>query len=138
MAERLLSQNNMSYERDTLDIYGRFEIGAAGAVTAGTVKGGGIVGVTKEATAGRYTIELERPFSRLLFANVSFVGASASGVFATQILETPANLQADVTGDGKYVVQFYDAAGSAVNATSGTQVLIRAVVRKTSVGPWDN
>jgi hypothetical protein len=58
-------------------------------------------------------------------------------VYAHQILEDPTALQSDVKTDGTFKLQFYNASGTAANVASGTQVLLKVVLRKTSVGPWD-
>ena len=139
MSESLQSQNQMTWERDTMTAYLRFGVGASGAVTADSAKGGGLVSVTKETAAGQYSIALAQPFSRLLHVNVTPVLDSAQvGVFTWQILEVPADLQTDAKADGTFKIQFYNAAGSATNLASGSQVLVQVVLRKTTVGPWDN
>jgi hypothetical protein len=135
MANRYLEQFTYSMEKKTVRLFGSFVIGAAGAV--GTVKGGGIKSVVKEATAGQYSITLNDKWSRLLHANGGFVGANPSGVASVQVLENPANLQSDFAADSTYKIQFYDFAGDAVDAASGSVHSFEIVVRNSSVGAWD-
>lgn len=137
-----LNQFQYTFEKDTVTIFGQFEIGASGAVTAGTVKGGGVSGVVKEATAGQYTISFRDKYSRLLDFKAQIVDDSISQVASIQVLQDPATLQADVKASGELIVQCLaiesDATPQliAANPASGALVMFKAVFRNTTVDPF--
>lgn len=56
MADRTFLNDAGSLEAGMVELYAKLTVGASGAVTAGT--GNGITSITKEATAGQYTILL--------------------------------------------------------------------------------
>lgn len=131
------SKDVEAYERDCILVFGNASIGASGAVVASSLKGGGMVSLVKESTAGQYTLEIRKPNARLLSAEASVMHASISGVAAVQVLENPANVQADFKADGKLVFQCIDYAGAAVNPPSGSSIRFELKVRHTSSGPFD-
>jgi hypothetical protein len=137
MANRFFKQFQYTYEQDTVTLYGEFSVGASGAVTSGTVKGGGILSVTKEATAGQYSIALTDYFQRLLFVEVLNVDDAVSAWASANVLEDPSALQTDFKADKTFKIQLQDYAGSAVNATSGAQIKLKITCRNSSVGPYD-
>lgn len=136
MGNRYLNQFQYTLEKDTVALYGSAVIGASGAV--GTVKGGGIASVVKEATAGQYTITLEDKWSRFLGFIAGTTGAAISPVAYIQVLMAPATLQATVTGSKTILIQCIDYAGAAVNPTSGHVLSFKITMRKSSVGPFDS
>lgn len=123
----LLSDKIMSPHNEVVILNGNFTIGSSGAV--GTVKGAGIDSVTKESTAGQYSIVLEEAFNRLLWADASVVGATFSGVFAIEAIN---DVQAAVRAKTKITIQCYDATGTAVNPASGSVISFIDVVRRSS------
>lgn len=138
MASRDLKPHAGNLEMQVVDLFGSFSIGAAGAVTAGSVKGGGISTVVKEATAGQYTITLTDRWNRLLKADAQVVLASiAASLPQAQILMAPSTLQSGFQSNGQLTIQFVDAAGAAVNPDSGAMVMIHMSVRNSTVGPFD-
>lgn len=130
-----LYKNSMSYEADTVKIYGSIVVGAAGAVAS--FAGGGISGVVKEATAGQYSITLADRLNRLLFVSGMVVQGAISTVAHLQVLEAPASLQADVKADGTFKIQLVDAGLLAVDLASGAELKLEITVRRTSVGIYD-
>lgn len=132
---RYLHQFQYTMEKDTVTLFGTVDIGASGAVSL--AKGGGIESVTKEATAGQYTIQLAERYSRFLNIQAQVVRATPSAVATVQLLMAPATLQADVKADGQLVIQCLDFAGVAANPESGAQLQLRIVMRNSSVGPND-
>jgi hypothetical protein len=137
MANRYFNQFQYAYEKDTVIVFGNFNVGAAGAVTAGTVKGGGIVSVAKQGTAGQYLITFNDQFSQFLDFSGQTVLATASGVANVQLLQAPATLQADIKANKQITIQCVDYAGAAVNPASGEKVMFKVVYRRTSVGTYD-
>jgi hypothetical protein len=139
MANRDLKPAPGNLEQGVVQLFGSFLVGASGAVTSGSVKGGGISTVVKEATAGQYTVTLSDRWNRLLKADAKVVLATiAAALPQAQILMAPSTLQSGFKADGKIVIQFVDAAGAAVNPDSGAMVMMDMIVRNSSVGPWDN
>ena len=135
MANRYLEQFTYSMEKKTCRLFGSFVVLAAGAV--GTVKGGGILSVVKNVTAGNYTVTLADKWSRLLGAKGGFVAAAGSGIAAVEIAENPATLQANFAANSQYTIQFYDFAGAPADAAAGSVHSFEVVVRNSSVGTWD-
>lgn len=130
-----LYKNSMSYEADTVKIYGSIVVGAAGAVTS--FAGGGISGVVKETADGQYSVTLADRLNRLLFVSGMVVQDAISTVAHLQVLEDPADLQADVKADRTFVLQLVDETLTAVNLASGAELKLEITVRRTSVGPYD-
>lgn len=135
MGNRNFSQNQMTLERDTVRLFAQILVGASGAVT--NAQGGGIASITKESTAGQYSIVLQDKYSRLLAMNAIVLDSSASAVATIQTLETAATAQTAVTTKVALTIQCLDFAGAAVNPASGATVMIELVLRNTSVGPFD-
>lgn len=137
MANKYFSQFQYTYEKDTVTLYGQFNVGASGAVTAGTVKGGGLSAVVKESTAGQYSITLSDFFQRLLYVEAINVDDAVSAWGSVAILEDPSALQTDFKADKTFKIQLQDYAGAAVNPTSGAQIRLKITCRNTTVGPYD-
>lgn len=133
--EHSYSLTSESLEKQVVHLFIDIDIGASGAVT--TAKGGALASVTKQATAGQYNIVLDSNYSRLLGFHVSALGASATGVAATDILQSPAALLTAIKTTGALVLQCYDYAGAAVNPASGTRLKVKLEVRRSTVGPYD-
>lgn len=131
MANRTLNQFQLTYEKDSVTIYATINIGAAGAVSA--YAGGGIQLVTKQATAGQYTITFTNQFSKFLSLRSDSVNATADGIANIQLLQAPATLQADVRSTRQLTIQCLDYAGAAANLASGAQIMLVAVFRNSSV-----
>lgn len=124
----LLHDKLMSPHGDVVMLTGNFVVGTAGAV--GTVKGAGLASVTKESTAGQYSLVLDEAFNRLLFSAASVVSATFSGV---QVIEAINDVQAAVQGKTAITIQCYDATGTAVNPASGSVISVVAMLRQSNV-----
>lgn len=135
MANRYLNQFQYTFEADTVTIFGSAVIGGSGAV--GSVKGGGIASVTKESTAGQYTIQLSDRYSRFLSFIAGTTLGTVSAIARVQVLMAPATLQATVKSTGQILVQCLDYAGAAANPESGSVLSFRITMRNSSVGPND-
>jgi hypothetical protein len=135
MANKYFSQFQYTYEKDTVSIFGSLTVGASGAVTS--FAGGGISSITKEATAGQYSIVLSDHFQRLLMVKAINVDDAVSAWASIAILEDPAALQTDFKADKTFKIQLQDYAAAAVNATSGAVIYFEITLRNTTVGPYD-
>jgi hypothetical protein len=141
MANRYLKQFQYTLEQDSVTLYGAFVVGAAGAVSS--TKGGGILSVVKEATAGQYSVTLTDKWSKLLFVEACQVLATVSQVEKVQVLESSTSLQTAVTAGTAFKLQFLGFTSSsdptlvATNPDSGTQVQLKITVRNSSVGRFD-
>lgn len=131
MANRYYNQFQYTAERAPVTLYATLEAGAAGAVAA--VKGYGIASITKEATAGQYSIVLSDKFVRCIGLDLKVIHSSISAVQVVQVLQTPAQLQAAVAAGTAIVIQCVDKTGAAVNPESGAQVLIQLVLVNSTV-----
>lgn len=124
----------LAVEKQPVTLFGNFVIGSSGAV--GTVKGIGIKSVTKESTAGQYTIVLEEKWNRLLGAKGGFIkDSSGSGVANVEIITAPASLQGQIQAGTGYTIQFYDYTGVAADAAAGSVHSFEITLRRSSVGP---
>ena len=137
MANRYLRQFSYTFEQDQTTIYGRFVVGATGAVTSGTVKGGGVSGITR-ADVGEYVITLSDKWNCMLEFNAWIVSASGnSGVAAVEAFNaTPGNFQSDFRANGYFSVQCLDFAGAAVDPANTDIFYFKIVVRNSSVNPY--
>lgn len=131
MANRTYNQAQYTAERAPVTLFATIAVGASGAVSA--KKGYGIKSVTKESTAGQYTIVLEDKFSRALAVTAQVVHSAISAVAEIQVLNTPAQLQAALAAGTGFVIQLIDKTGAAVNAESGSQVFLQVVACNSSV-----
>jgi hypothetical protein len=135
MANRYFYKNHYSLEVDVVHLFAEVKIGASGAVTS--AKGGGIASVTKESTAGQYTIKFSDKFSKFLGMKFDVVHSSISGVAFIQVLESGSTFQADIKADQSITIQLLDFAGAAVNAPSGAALIIESKFRVSSIGRND-
>lgn len=137
MGNRWGKQFSYTLEQDQWTLYGRFVVGATGAVTANSVKGGGISGIVRD-DVGEYTITLADKWNCMLEFHGWF--ASASGDSGVAVVEpfnaTPANFQSDFATNGSFKIQFLDFANAAVDATNGAYFYFKVVVRNSSVNPF--
>ena len=137
MANRYFKQPTYSFEQSTVRINGRFVVGSTGAVTAGTVKGGGVSGIVRNGT-GDYTVTLADKYNKLLSFKAYLVSASGnSGIAAVELYNaTPANFQSDFLTNNTFSFKTLDYAGSAANPTSGGYLYFEVIVRNSNVDPF--
>jgi len=117
-----------SYCPETMLVEGQFAIGAAGAITAGTTFARGVESITKEATAGKYTVVLTESFTRLMGMSLHFKHSAAVAVLPQLDSEDVAT-EANRT----VVVQFYNTSGAAADAPSGSSFFFHLRLAKTSL-----
>lgn len=134
-----MSSNTVNWskalEQEVVDLYLTLDVGASGAVSS--AKGIGLSGIVKETADGQYSITLKEAWIKLLHASVLVIDDATSAVAMVQILENPANLQADMKADKTFKIQCLDFTGAAVNPTSGCQLKIKVTLRNSSYGPAD-
>ena len=71
MANRNFKNQSFFLEQDTVRLFGRCAIGAAGAVSS--IEGTGISTITKESATGAYSVTLEDPYNKFLAGRVQVV-----------------------------------------------------------------
>ncbi len=137
MANRYLKQFSYTFEQDQTTIYGRFVVGATGAVGSGTVKGGGVSGVTR-ADTGEYVITLTDKWNCMLEFNAWIVSAAGDSTIAAVecFNATEANFQSDFRTNGYFSVQCLDFAGVAADPANTSYFYFKVVVRNSSVNPY--
>lgn len=137
MANRYLRQFSYTFEQDQTTIYGRFVVGSTGAVTSGTVKGGGVSTITRTST-GLYVITLTDKWNCMLEFSAWIVSASGnSGVAKVEPFNaTPASFQTDFRANGSFSVLCLDYAGAAVDPASTDYFYFKVVCRNSSVNPY--
>lgn len=104
-------------------LYVKLTVGASGAVSASS--GYGLTSITKEATAGEYTILLDRKFKKLLGVNCTIIQATTQGlswVVATDSIESAGSIKMALSVDAV-----------ATNASSSTIILFAITVADTSM-----
>lgn len=137
MANRYGKQFSYTLENDVWTLYGRFVVGATGAVTSGTVKGGGISTIVRN-DVGEYTITLTDKWNCMLEFNAWIVSASGnSGVATVEAFNaTPANFQSDFRTNGSFKVQCLDFANAAVDPANTDYFYFKIVVRNSSLNSF--
>lgn len=145
MANRSMSRWRFSIEKELVDLYLVATIGSSGAVTlkrwngsayvtAGSDGWGGIKSITKESTAGQYTVVLQDKYNRLVHFDACFEVPTTGLPAAPVVGEIPGNT--DVTAATPQIqVQCTTAGGgSATNPASGEVMHLHFVLQNTSTG----
>ena len=131
MANRMWLPHAGCLEVDVVTLFCKIVVGASGAVTSGAGKG--IVSVTKETSAGQYTVLLSDPYHTLLgcsFALLDDADAAAAVGTAFRL-----NSEAVATAAAPtLVIQASDTAtGADANLTDGAILYVTIQVRNSSV-----
>ncbi len=103
---------------ERFDIEGYVDIGASGAIAAaGLLAGRGVVSITKESTAGRYTFVLKDTYSH-------FYGADINHLHTAAVAGEPQVRSQDVATEANrtVVIDHYDTSDTAVDVPSGTRL----------------
>lgn len=104
-------------------LYVSLTVGASGAVT--TSSGYGLTSITKEATAGEYTILLDRKYKKLLGVNPTVIQATTQGlswVVATDSIASAGSIK-----------MAFSVGAVATNPSSATIVLFAITIADTSM-----
>lgn len=110
-------------EQGVTTLYVKLTVGASGAVSASS--GYGLVSITKEATAGEYTILLDRNFKKLLAVAPTVIQGTTQGlswVVATDSISTAASIKVAAS-----------VGSTATNPSSSTIVLFAITVADTGM-----
>ena len=73
MGSKLLNEFRYSLEKKPVDLFLQAAIGATGAITLNTANSKGIKSITKESTAGQYTVVFNDAYQRVIDVNVRFI-----------------------------------------------------------------
>lgn len=121
MANRTFNRKQ-ALEKEVKEIYAEIAIAGSGAPTL--TRGTGVASVAK-GTTGVYTITLQDAYSRLMFADVAVLSASAQNLNA--------QLQSqDVSASSKTVVFRTQAAGAAADPSSGSVLYVKLELKNSS------
>lgn len=126
---------------DTVTLFLRINVGTSGAVSS--AGGLGFTSVTKESTAGQYSIKLDSKFNRFLGMTWNIVDDAISQIAAVQVLEDPAAIQADMLVDQTFKIQCLGATDAATvlvaaDPVSGAQLNLRVIMRMSSYPTGDS
>ena len=128
MANRRFFQFRYSVQRDVVELVCKASIGASGAVTISSTDAKGIASITKESTAGQYTIALQDNYNALMHVAAIVLDASPSSSPMVQLISE----QVSSSSAPALVVQFLDAAGAAANPASGSTIMVKIMLRNAS------
>lgn len=125
MAQRRFFQFRYSLQREIVELVCKASIGASGAVTISSTDAKGIASITKEATAGQYTIKLQDSYMALMHVAGIVLDASPSTSPIIQVISE----QVATSSDPKLVIQCLDPAGAAANPASGSTLMVKIMLR---------
>lgn len=131
----------LTYEADTVTIFGNIVVGASGAVAS--FQGGGVFNVVKESTAGQYSITLLDRFSRFLSFDACVIDDAVTQIAQIQILEAGATFQADIAADKTFKIQCLAVESDATpvliaaNPADTAVINFKVVMRNSTVGVYD-
>jgi hypothetical protein len=131
MADRGFLPHGGTLEVEVKELFCSITVGSSGAVTASSGKG--IDSVTKESTAGQYTIALSDSYNALLDAGVMVLDDTDSDPTTVAVV---GRIKSEAVSNATptVVVQGYNHTdGSAADFASGAKVLVRLVLRNSSV-----
>ncbi len=138
MASRSFRPPLGTIEVDVVELFVELTIGTSGSLdtaSGGGWYGAGIDSVTKESTAGQYTIVLEDSYNRMLWGGITLLDDSDSSA-ATVAVETRFESE-DVDGtsaDPNVVIQGYNSDDGAVDDfASGAKVFVCLKLRNSTV-----
>lgn len=135
LGSRYLNQFQYTMEKDTVTLFGSFEVDGYGAVTH--YQGGGIESVEQvAATTGQYDITLQDGWDYIFELRASVVDETIASLNQFQLLMNPDTLQAGIKIKTPLRLLCMND-GVAEDPASGTQIRFAIVMRRTSVGPFD-
>jgi hypothetical protein len=132
MSISTLILNSFSIQKKFVTLFGNIPIGSTGAVgTLDPTKNLGIKSVVRNS-AGKYTITLTQPYNYLMFMDYALVlasGAPSSGSNVNMSIRADNSNSSTPT----IVVEFVGSAGTAVELTSGSVLLISPILKYGTV-----
>jgi len=127
IANRLFYQFRLALEKQIVDLYANFTIGAAGAPTLVVAKSKGIASVTRLG-AGQYSIVLQDSYYDMLMATGTILSAAAPAAPGFRVIS-----QAVANAASKaIVVQFSNAAGVATDPANGEAILFHVQLKQSA------
>jgi hypothetical protein len=136
LGSRYLNQFQYTLEKDTVTLFGSFEVDGYGAVTH--YQGGGVASVAAvDATTGQFDITLQDGWDYLFEVTAQVVQDTISSVAAIQLLMDPTTLQTDIKNKVPLRIVCLNYAGSAVDPATSASVRFKIVVRRSSYAPFD-
>lgn len=132
MANRNFFSNSYSLEVDHVTLWAEINVGASGAVSSSS--GLGIASVTKESTAGQYTIALSDSYNKLLHAQIMLLDDTDSNPATVAIIGRVLSEDVASSSAPKIVIQGVALDdGAAANFASGAKLLVKIELRNSSV-----
>lgn len=133
MANRSFHPHRGSLEIESVTLWCSITVGASGAVSSSVGKG--ILSVTKESTAGRYTIALQDNYNKLLCANITLLDSTDSDPASVATWWRVKSEQVSSSSAPNIVIQgnASGSSGAAANARSGAVLMVRLELRNSSV-----
>lgn len=132
MANRNFFGNSYSLEVDHVTLWAEINVGASGAVSSSS--GLGIASVTKESTAGQYTIALSDSYNKLLHAQIMLLDDTDSNPATVAIIGRVLSEDVASSSAPKIVIQGVALDdGAAANFASGAKLLVKIELRNSSV-----
>ena len=133
-ATYLLNQFQYSLEKDTVTICGSFTVDGYGEVA--TYQGGGVTSVASTGT-GAYDIQLDDGWDHFFSLTAQPVKVTASTIATVQLVNVPADLQADIKNKVPLSVLTLNYAGAAADPSTTESIYFVIKVRRSSYGPFD-
>ncbi len=132
MANRNFYPNALSLEVDHVTLWAEINVGSSGAVSSSS--GLGIASVTKESTAGQYTIALSDSYNKLLHANIVVLDDTNSDPTTVAIIGRVLSEAVSSSSAPAIVIQGVALDdGAAANFASGAKLLVKIELRNSSV-----
>jgi len=131
MANRNFYPNALSLEVDHVTLWAEINVGSSGAVSSSS--GLGIASVTKESTAGQYTIALSDSYNKLLHANIVVLDDTNSDPTTVAII---GRVLSEAVSSSSPAIVIQGVAlddGAAANFASGAKLLVKIELRNSSV-----
>lgn len=132
MANRNFFGNSYSLEVDNVTLWAEINVGSSGAVSSSS--GLGIASVTKESTAGQYTIALSDNYNKLLHASIMVLDDTNSDPTTVAIIGRVLSEAVSSSSAPAIVIQGVALDdGAAANFASGAKILVKIELRNSSV-----
>lgn len=128
------NQFQYTYEKDSVTVFGSFEVDGYGAVSHYQ---GGDVALIEQTATGTYEVTLTTGWDYFFALDTTIVKTTASAVATVQLANDPATLQADTKLGGPFVLLCLNYAGAAANPETTASIRFKLVMRRSRVGPFD-
>ncbi len=130
MANRTFRPLLGTLAQDVVMLYANLVVGASGAVTTGT--GAGVTSITKESTAGQYTVLLSDAYQSLLSASIMLLDTTDSDP-ATVAISARVKSEAVATTGAVVIQAIAMDDGAAANFRDGARVLLCFHLKNSTV-----